>query len=126
MVLLIFGVLTRPCALCCFPSRRFVVIVQNPGRVVTLIHQEDWAAFSGAVSCLSAQGRTPPCPLPLPTTLPKRFARGCDLYQVDPFPHEDIVWGTLRAKACGSLFSSPEAESAIPFPGYFEYIMIVC
>ena len=24
--------------------------VQNPGRVVTLIHQEDWAAFSGAVS----------------------------------------------------------------------------
>lgn len=33
---------------------------QNPGRVVTLIHQEDWAAFSSAV---------------------------------DPFPHEDIVWG---------------------------------
>jgi hypothetical protein len=28
----------------------YAVIVQNPGRVVTLIHQEDWAAFSGAVS----------------------------------------------------------------------------
>ena len=28
----------------------FAVVVQNPGRVVTLIHQEDWASFSGAVS----------------------------------------------------------------------------
>src|SRR5713226_7466395 len=26
------------------------IVVQNPGRVVTLIHQEDWASFSGAVS----------------------------------------------------------------------------
>jgi hypothetical protein len=31
-------------------SFRFTIIVQNPGRVVTLVHQEDWDAFSGAVS----------------------------------------------------------------------------
>ena len=29
---------------------RSVVVAQNPGRVVTLVHQEDWANFSGAVS----------------------------------------------------------------------------
>ena len=126
MVCLIFGVLTPPCALCCFSisSFRFVVIVQNPGRVVTLIHQEDWAAFSGAVSCLSAQGRTPSCPLPLPATLPKRFARRCDLYQVDPFPHEDIVWGTLRAKLAGLSFLLPRLNPPFHFPDYFECIQV--
>jgi hypothetical protein len=35
------------------------------------------------------------------------------MYQVDPFPHEDIVWGTLRAKLASLFFL--EAESAIPF-----------
>ena len=112
-----------------FPSRlfvsfHFVVIVQNPGRVVTLIHQEDWAAFSGAVSCLSAQGRTPSCPLPLAATLPKRFSRRCDLYQVDPFPHEDIVWGTLRAKLAGLSFLLPRLNPPFHFPDYFECIQV--
>ncbi|KAH9172888.1 ChaC-like protein [Lactarius sanguifluus] len=49
----------------------------SPGRVVTLVHQEDWAAFSSAVS------RSPS-----PTLLPIGPAR----FQ-DSFPHEDVVWG---------------------------------
>jgi hypothetical protein len=57
-----------------FVSFRFAVAVQNPGRVVTLIHQEDWAAFSDVVSffvcSVPAQGRTSSCPLPLASPIP--------------------------------------------------------
>jgi hypothetical protein len=88
-------------------SRRFLFslapyIVQNPGRVVTLIHQEEWDAFSGVVSflCPLYPRARPLCPFPLrggprPCPIMTYTNRGWDLYQVDPFPHEDIVWGTF-------------------------------
>jgi cation transport regulator ChaC len=101
-------------------SFRFVVIVQNPGRVVTLIHQEDWAAFSGAVSCLSAQGRTPPCPLPLPDTVPI----------ITPAVVICIRWTRSRTKTLSGVrcaqslrvsFSFlPRLNPPFPFPDYFE------
>ena len=50
--------LTRPAVFSPFyfyyylSSFPFAIVVQNPGRVVTLIHQEDWTSFSGAVGSL--------------------------------------------------------------------------
>jgi hypothetical protein len=76
------------------------LLVQNPGRVTTLVHQEDWAKFSGAVSlfslcfCPRAQSRTP---------LLNDVARAGVICNQDPFPQEDIVWGTLRINFAGLL-----------------------
>lgn len=56
---------------------------QNPGRVVTLVHKEDWDAFSGSVS--TSRIDTCEWPLTLRTMTPLRSQ--------DPFPDDDVVWG---------------------------------
>jgi hypothetical protein len=93
------------------------VFAQNPGRVVTLVHQEDWAGFSGAVSSLSLFC-TPPEVAALINKMNDFPRRGCNFCQ-DSFPHEDIVWGTYVCAR--SLFtfslSSTEAEARLdPLP----------
>ncbi|KAI0952601.1 hypothetical protein AcV7_008349 [Taiwanofungus camphoratus] len=53
---------------------------ENPGRAVTLVHNEDWEAFSGSVSI---QRFTPGY---------KQDSLMCVACK-DPFPHDDVVWG---------------------------------
>lgn len=55
------------------------VILQKPGRVVTLIHKEDWVKFSGSVSW--------------------HLISVCHFFadvSQDAFPDEDVVWGTFN------------------------------
>jgi hypothetical protein len=60
---------------------RLSSFAQNPGIVVTLVHHEDWAGFSGAVRFFSLFAKKPQLLLIV-------------ILCQDPFPHEDIVWGT--------------------------------
>lgn len=68
------------------PSELFIysAVAQNPGRVVTLVHKEDWDAFSESVSMVPSR-----C-MHLDETLT------CVHGIQDPFPDDDVVWGTLR------------------------------
>ncbi len=52
------------------------IVVQKPGRVVTLVHKEDWDKFSGAVSNPEIGERNP-----------------THTEIQDAFPGDDIVWG---------------------------------
>ncbi|OBZ70490.1 Glutathione-specific gamma-glutamylcyclotransferase [Grifola frondosa] len=53
---------------------------ENPGRVVTLIHKEDWEAFSGSVNIKQTLCSVEPAKL---------------IYMQDPFPHDDVVWASV-------------------------------
>ena len=51
----------RPCACAAYLISSQRLSSQNPGRVVTLIHKEDWDKFSGSVR--SSDGFTVACKL---------------------------------------------------------------
>ena len=83
-----------------------LVRLQNPGRVVTLIHKEDWDHFSGSV----------------------RLVRLVELLGVvvlivfrslqDPFPDDDVVWGTISPRSSweNSLIAMIGSVQASPTP----------
>lgn len=60
--------------------------MENPGRVVTLVHKEDWDKFSAAVR---------PIRFIYTRALAKESSK-------DAFPDEDVVWGAFMSSARAS------------------------